>query len=239
MKTLKGNLNKNNYVFHEIKQIKGKQNLPLDEFEIIEDLAEVHEIKEISNNNKYNQINNNLNLLNQQRFEERKNIQLEENGRDIQYNGNNYQQDELPLNYENDKILCNECHHEIDDTHQKEMNLPEDQNMKNEEEEQPIKYGYVDTAFFSSNEKNEIDNKESNEDIYSPNENKEEEKINNLIESVFQQLSNDDIFNNENIKLSFGELNEDGKNEFIEGIRIKIDNQEQENRFNKLLEIIK
>ena len=43
--------NSGNYVYHEIKDIKGKQKLEPNDLEIIEDLSGLHEVKAISNNN--------------------------------------------------------------------------------------------------------------------------------------------------------------------------------------------
>ena len=40
------------------------------------------------------------------------------------------------------------------------------------------------------------------------------------------------------IKKIFSELKEDGKIEVIEGVKIKIENEEQENKFNDLLKLL-
>ena len=88
-----------------------------------------------------------------------------------------------------------------------------------------IQIGYVNAPFLKRNEEEE--------DII------ETEHINNLIENIFGQLGNDEILNNYNsIKISFQELNENEKDEVIEGIKIKIENEEQENRFNNLIKLL-
>ena len=93
------------------------------------------------------------------------------------------------------------------------------------EENENIQIGYVNAPFLKRNEEEE--------DII------ETEHINNLIENIFGQLGNDEILNNCNsIKISFQELNENEKDEVIEGIKIKIENEEQENRFNNLIKLL-
>ena len=47
MKSTKDIIIENNYIFREIKEIKGKQNIPPENIEILEDLTEIHEIKDI------------------------------------------------------------------------------------------------------------------------------------------------------------------------------------------------
>ena len=93
------------------------------------------------------------------------------------------------------------------------------------EENENIQIGYVNAPFLKRNEEEE--------DII------ETEHINNLIENIFGQLGNDEILNNYNsIKISFQDLNENEKDEVIEGIKIKIENEEQENRFNNLIKLL-
>ena len=48
-------------------------------------------------------------------------------------------------------------------------------------------------------------------------------------------MNDDNILNDNNLKKTFRELEENDKNEIIEGIKIKIENNEQENRFNNFL----
>ena len=67
----------------------------------------------------------------------------------------------------------------------------------------------------------------------------ESEENNNLIESIFEKLKNDKNINDcSNIKEKLNSLKEEDKKEIIEGIKIKIENEEQENRFNALLNLL-
>ena len=67
----------------------------------------------------------------------------------------------------------------------------------------------------------------------------ESEENNNLIESIFEKLKNDENINDcSNIKEKLNSLKEEDKEEIIEGIKIKIENEEQENRFNALLNLL-
>ena len=64
----------------------------------------------------------------------------------------------------------------------------------------------------------------------------EGEDNNNLIENIFAKLNNNGNTNDYNdIKQMINSLTEENKKEVIEGIKIKIENEEQENRFNNLL----
>ena len=67
----------------------------------------------------------------------------------------------------------------------------------------------------------------------------ENENINNLIENIFAKIEGGDNLEGCNdLKIAFNSLKEDEKNEVIEGIKIKIDNEEQENKFNNLLKLL-
>ena len=67
----------------------------------------------------------------------------------------------------------------------------------------------------------------------------ENENINNLIENIFAKIEGEDNLEDCNdLKIAFNSLKEDEKNEVIEGIKIKIDNEEQENKFNNLLKLL-
>ena len=67
----------------------------------------------------------------------------------------------------------------------------------------------------------------------------ENENINNLIENIFAKIEGEDNLEDCNdLKIAFNSLKEDEKNEVIEGIKIKIDNEEQENKFNNLLRLL-
>ena len=67
----------------------------------------------------------------------------------------------------------------------------------------------------------------------------ENDQINNLIEFIFNKLNSNEIIDNcDDLKKIFSELKEDDKIEVIEGIKIKIENEEQENKFNDLLKLL-
>ena len=67
----------------------------------------------------------------------------------------------------------------------------------------------------------------------------ENENINNLIENIFAKIEGEDNLEDCNdLKIAFNSLKEDEKNEVIEGIKIKIDNEKQENTFNNLLKLL-
>jgi hypothetical protein len=54
---------------------------------------------------------------------------------------------------------------------------------------------------------------------------------------LFENI-NDKAIDYNTLKITLEELKENDKNEVIESIRIKIDNEEQENRFNNLLKLL-
>ena len=66
----------------------------------------------------------------------------------------------------------------------------------------------------------------------------ESEDINNIIENIFDKLNNKNINDYNEIKQIINSLTEENKKEVIEGLKIKIDNEEQENKFNDLLRIL-
>ena len=67
----------------------------------------------------------------------------------------------------------------------------------------------------------------------------ENENINNLIETIFGKIEGEDNLEDCNdLKNAFNTLKDDEKNEVIEGVKIKIDNEEQENKFNNLLKLL-
>ena len=66
----------------------------------------------------------------------------------------------------------------------------------------------------------------------------ENEDNNNLIENIFDKLNNKNINDYNDIKQIINSLTEENKKEVIEGLKIKIDNEEQENKFNDLLRIL-
>ena len=90
----------------------------------------------------------------------------------------------------------------------------------------------------SSAEKNEQE--DLNADMNYGNEEViiESEDINNIIENIFDKLNNKNINDYSDIKQIINSLTEENKKEVIEGLKIKIDNEEQENKFNDLLRIL-
>ena len=205
-------INERNYVRREIKEIKGNQNTNPEDIEIIEDLTQIHEIK-VKNQNSY-PLEKEIDSICQRKIVE-PNITLEGESIEKKTEQNNFE-------YINkNKSLCPDCYNE-------EMNkevLCDECGKNIDEGNENIHIGYVNAPFLKRNEEEE--------DII------ETEHINNLIENIFGQLGNDEILNNCNsIKISFQELNENEKDEVIEGIKIKIENEEQENRFNNLIKLL-
>ena len=201
-----------NYVRREIKEIKGNQNTNPEDIEIIEDLTQIHEIKVI-NQNSY-PLEKEIDSICQRKIVET-NITLEGESIEKKTEQNNFE-------YINkNESSCPDCYNE---EMNKEVLCDECRKNINEENEN-IQIGYVNAPFLKRNEEEE--------DII------ETEHINNLIENIFGQLGNDEILNNYNsIKISFQELSENEKDEVIEGIKIKIENEEQENRFNNLIKLL-
>ena len=147
----------NNYIFREIKEIKGKEQIIPENILILEDLAEIHEIKDLR---------------------PKTNVQQE--------------------TISNKKIVS-----EI----KLEGNINKPKNELNiEDQEEPIL---------------------------------ENENVSNLIEYIFEIIENGKNLNDcSKLKNSFNALEENEKNEVVEGVRIKIDNEEQENKFNELLKLL-
>jgi len=205
-------INERNYVRREIKEIKGNQNTNPEDIEIIEDLTQIHEIK-VRNQNSY-PLEKEIDSICQRKIVE-PNITLEGESIEKKTEQNNFE-------YINkNESLCPDCYNE-------EMNkevLCDECGKNVNEGNDNIQIGYVNAPFLKRNEEEE--------DII------ETEHINNLIENIFGQLGNDEILNNYNsIKISFQELSENEKDEVIEGIKIKIENEEQENRFNNLIKLL-
>ena len=205
-------INERNYVRREIKEIKGNQNTNPEDIEIIEDLTQIHEIK-VKNQNSY-PLEKEIDSICQRKIVET-NITLEGESIEKKTEQNNFE--EINKN----ESLCPDCYNE-------EINkevLCDECGKNIDEGNENIHIGYVNAPFLKRNEEEE--------DII------ETEHINNLIENIFGQLGNDEILNNCNsIKISFQELNENEKDEVIEGIKIKIENEEQENRFNNLIKLL-
>ena len=205
-------INERNYVRREIKEIKGNQNTNPEDIEIIEDLTQIHEIK-VKNQNSY-PLEKEIDSICQRKIVET-NITLEGESIEKKTEQNNFE-------YINkNESSCPDCYNE---EMNKEVLCDECRKNVNKGNDN-IQIGYVNAPFLKRNEEEE--------DII------ETEHINNLIENIFGQLGNDEILNNYNsIKISFQELNENEKDEVIEGIKIKIENEEQENRFNNLIKLL-
>ena len=137
--------------------------------------------------------------------------------------------------------ICPECHNEnicpdcknekicpdcINQEKNDDIKCEENKNKEEKNEEtgkRHIELGIIEEPFLGGKK----------EDIIISND------INALMETIFEKLKNDDILNNcEDLKITFKTLKEEHKNEIIEGIKIKIDNEEQEKRFNNLLELL-
>ena len=212
--------NKNNskhFYFHEIKDIKGKKKLTPEDSEIIEDIVQVHEIKEIRNINQPNQI---------LRYPRNCQIKLEGEpaSRGNSYNIN-YQQYNDYQNSECYNEQFNPCNEYVEYQPQNEI-ISEEVELNNGEDN--VNIGYVDAPFLAEENEEEENNLDENCE-------EKDNKIENLIESIFEQLNSDEILNNNDLKNSFESLDEDEKNEIIEGIKIKIENNEQQNRFDQFL----
>ena len=108
------------------------------------------------------------------------------------------------------EVLCDEC----------KSKKNNDLNRGNEEN---VEFGIVDAPFLEIKK----------EYAFSPDE------MNNLIDAIFEFLKTDENPKDfDNILFSFQALKENEKNEIIEGIKIKIDDEDQEKRFNNLLKYL-
>jgi len=209
MKSTKDIQNEKNYVLREIKEIKGNPIINPEDLEIIEDLTTIHEIK----------------VINQKScpIEKNKTCQKKITETYITLEGEPIIKHSVQNNFE--QISKNESLYP--DCYNEDLNKEElcDKCGKNINAQNEIQIGYSNEPF--------LKRYEDEEDII------ETVHINNLIENIFGQLGNDDILNNYNsIKISFQELSENEKDEVIEGIKIKIENEEQENRFNNLIKLL-
>lgn len=225
----KGTTNQKNYVFHEIKEIKGKKKPIPQNIEIIEDLTEIHEIKEIRNNNNYNNMQQPNHFYNQN-LRNPRNIQRDFN---IVYEGEPSSNGRMFYNNNNPPI-CGQCQEEIHNHENYDNNYKPNQGVQESNNDQmEINYGHVNAPFlFDDNqENNNFDFNDNGEG----NNIDEEDYVYKLIETIFEQLNNGNILNNINLKNTFKGLNENDKREIIEGIKIKIENKTQENRFNDFL----
>ena len=154
----------NNYILREIKYIRDNKKVIPENIEILEDLAVIHEIKDIKSKPNPQQV-----IV-------------------------SHPKSEVDIKLEGEKI-----------------------NRKNEEK--------FDNGNNLSNEEKKI--------VF------ENEKINYSIEYIFNKLKNNEITNScEDLKNILNEFEENDKIEVIEGIKIKIENEEQEKKFNDLLKLL-
>ena len=212
----KGTNNSKHFYFHEIKDIKGKKKLEPEDSEIIEDIVQVHEIKEIKNINQPKQV-----------FRNPRNFQIKFEGEPASGNSYNvnYQQYE---NYQNNEYYngqYNPCNEYVEYQQQNEM-ISEEAGLNNGQDN--VNIGYVDAPFLAEENEEEENNCDENCE-------EKDNKIENLIESIFEQLNSDEILSNNDLKNTLESLDEDEKNEVIEGIKIKIENNEQQSRFYQFL----
>ena len=154
-------IRENNYIFRETKLIGARKIIP-EQIQILDNMAYIHEIKDIKNNQNLQQIN-----IVKPNFKINLEIKLE------------------------GKTALKE--NETEDLINNDMNF-------------------------------------GNEEVII-----ESEDNNNLIENIFAKLNNNDTNDYNNIKQMINSLTEENKKEVIEGIKIKIENEEQEKRFNNLL----
>ena len=154
-------IKENNYIFREIKQIGVRKIIP-EQIQILDNMAYIHEIKDIKNNQNLQQIN----IVNPN-FKINLEIKLE--GKTALKENENEDLINNDMNFGNEEVII------------------------------------------------------------------ESEDNNNLIENIFAKLNNNDTNDYNNIKQMINSLTEENKKEVIEGIKIKIENEEQENRFNNLL----
>lgn len=215
----KGPINSKNYYIHEIKEIRGKKPLSPEDSEIIEDIVQVHEIKEIRNTNPSRQV-----LRNPRKIQGETKITLE--GRPI-YKGNsynvNYQQ---YSDYQNNGSYNEQYCNEYEEYQPQNEMISDEVDFENGQDN--INIGYVDAPFL-------VEGNEVEENNLDENFEDQDNKIENLIDSIFEQLNSDEILNNNDLKNTLESLEEDEKNEIIEGIKIKIENNEQQNRFDQFL----
>ena len=154
-------IRENNYIFREIKQIGARKIIP-EQIQILDNMAYIHEIKDIKNNQNLQQIN-----IVKPNFKINLEIKLE--GKTALKENENEDLINNDMNFGNEEVII------------------------------------------------------------------ESEDNNNLIENIFAKLNNNDTNDYNNIKQMINSLTEENKKEVIEGIKIKIENEEQEKRFNNLL----
>ena len=258
MNETKDLVNENNYILREIKKINRSSDIITDNFEIEEDLNKIHEIKDFKPpqiQEKKNVIIPKSNITVEIRLEgenfTKNNMQNtfeEKNEQEYLFQSknegnlcNDCKGENLSLDYKREE-LCPECRRENLCPECREQNLcPECKNKKmtievlcdgcenekiqdlNKEKEENLEFGIVDAPFLEINKEN----------VSSPDE------MNNLMDAIFELLKADENPKDfDNLLLIFKALKENEKDEIIEGIKIKIDNEVQKKRFNNLLKYL-
>ena len=160
MAEIKDLIRENNFILREVKQLRGNEPILPENIDILEDLAEIHEIKDFRPKNNLEQVNPSSNISkNNKEFE----IKLESESRQP-----------------NTELII-------------------------EDNEEPIL---------------------------------ENENIISLIENIFEKIEKNNLEDINELKMTFNTLDENEQTEVIEGIKIKLDNEEQENRFNEILKLL-
>ena len=258
MNETKDLVNENNYILREIKKINRSSDIITDNLEIEEDLNKIHEIKDFKPpqvQEKKNVIIPKSNITVEIRLEgenfTKNNMQNtfeEKNEQEYLFQSknegnlcNDCKGENLSLDYKREE-LCPECRRENLCPECREQNLcPECKNKKmtievlcdecenekiqdlNKEKEENLEFGIVDAPFLEINKEN----------VSSPDE------MNNLMDAIFELLKTDENPKDfDNLLFIFKALKENEKDEIIEGIKIKIDNEEQKKRFNNLLKYL-
>ena len=268
-------MNEKNYIQREIKEIRGKNNLISENIEILENLTEIHEIKEFSKKYLEKQNFSNHKKLNHE-FEIR--LEGEPAIKNIECNKyiENSELDNLRPNCKNTD-LCPNCKNTNLSPNCKNINLCpscENNNLCPNCKNNTLYPNCKNQDLYQDCENKDVFpdciNEELNKEILCPNcknessvkcdndkmkqneiveeqilEDKNEnnisenEKISNLIENIFERIKCDSSLNDcSDLKVAFQALNENEKNEVIEGVKIKIDKEEQENKFNDLLKLL-
>ena len=232
-------INEKNYVLREIKEIRGVNNINQENVEMIDNFTEIHEIKDIKQKQiqpkKYSNIpksNEDVGIT----------LERETISKKIKQNIMENVNKKENINKENKiKNLCPDCKGEILYPRYKKENLyPEckEEKLNKEilcdeckkgnfkeinEEDNCIKFGIVEAPFLETKDENDL----------------ESDNINNLMEAIFELLKSDDILKDfDNLRITFKTMEENDKNEIIEGIKIKIENEDQQKRFNNLLKYL-
>ena len=267
MNNTKDLINENNYILREIKEIKRNSDIIAENFEIEEDLTIIHEIKNFKpvqiqekkcdimpksnieieirlegENITKNKMQNTSEKISEQEYlrqnKKEGNLCPECRGENLcpeckgenlgpEYKGENLCPECKGVN------LCPECSGENLCPEYKNKNLnievlcDECKNIKiidlNKEKEENIEFGIVDAPFLETKKEN----------VSSPSE------LHDLMDAFFELLKTDENLKDfDNLLFSFKALKEKEKNEIIEGIKIKIDDEEQEKRFNNLLKYL-